>query len=82
VSTEWYGDTPIMSREAMSYPDGACRQQRLPHGLSMMLGHGIALKGCATRPGTPASALDRDAVAKQVAFIPLWQNGHRQQNSD
>jgi hypothetical protein len=82
VSTEWYGDTPIMSREAMSYPDGARRQQRLPHGLSMMLGRGVALKGCATRPGKPASALDRDAAAKQVAVIPLWQNGHRQQNSD
>jgi hypothetical protein len=54
----------------------------LPHGLSMMLGHSVALKGCATRPGKPASALDRDAVAKQVAVIPLWQNGHRQQNSD
>jgi len=50
--------------------------------LSMMLGHGVALKGCATRPGKPASALDRDAVAKQVAVIPLWQNGHRQQDSD
>jgi hypothetical protein len=25
---------------------------------------------------------DIDAVAKQVAVIPLWQNGHRQQNSD
>ena len=82
VSTEWYGDTPIMSREAISCPDGACRQHGLPHGLSMMLGHGVALKGCATRPGKPASALDRDAVAKQVAVIPLWQNGHRQQNSD
>ena len=42
----------------------------------MMLGHGVALKGCATRPGKPASALDRDAVAKQVAVIPLWRNGH------
>jgi hypothetical protein len=48
----------------------------------MMLGDGLALKGCATRPGRPASALDRDAVAKQVAVIPLWQNGHRQQDSD
>jgi len=48
----------------------------------MMLGHGVALKGCATRPGKPASALEGDAVAKQVAVIPLWRNGHRQQNSD
>jgi hypothetical protein len=39
--------------------------------LSMMLGHGVALKGCATRPGKPASALDRDAVAKQLAVIPF-----------
>jgi hypothetical protein len=45
-----------------------------------MLGDGIALKGCATRPGTPASALDRDTVAKQVTVMPLSQNGHRQQN--
>jgi len=37
----------------------------------MMLSHGVALKGCATRPGKPASALDRDAVAKQVAVIPF-----------
>jgi len=37
----------------------------------MMLGYGVALKGCATRPGKPASALDRDAVAKQVAVIPF-----------
>ena len=48
----------------------------------MMLWDSIGLKGCATRPGKPASALDRDAVAKQVAVIPLWQNGHRQNNSD
>jgi len=54
----------------------------LPHSVSMMLCDSIALKGCPTRPGKPASALDRDAVAKQVAVIPLWQNGHRQQNSD
>ena len=54
----------------------------LPHSLSMMPCDSIALKGCATRPGKPASALDRDAVAKQVAVIPLWRNGHRQQNSD
>jgi hypothetical protein len=54
----------------------------VPHSVSMMLCDGIALKGCATRPGKPASALDRDAVAKQVAVIPLWQNGHRQHNSD
>ena len=54
----------------------------LPHSVSMMLCDSIALKGCATRPGKPASALDRDAVAKQVAVIPLWQNGHRQHNSD
>jgi hypothetical protein len=54
----------------------------LPHSVSMMLYDSIALKGCATRPGKPASALDRDAVAKQVAVIPLWQNGHRQHNSD
>jgi hypothetical protein len=54
----------------------------LPHGLSMMLGHSVALKGCATRAGKPASALDRDAVAKQVAVMPLWQNGHPRQNSD
>jgi hypothetical protein len=60
----------------------SCRQQRLPHGLSMMLGHSVALKGCATRPGKPASALDRDAVAKQMAVMPLWQNGHPRQNSD
>ena len=39
-------------------------------------------QGCATRPGKPASALEGDAVAKQVAVIPLWRNGHRQQNSD
>jgi hypothetical protein len=48
----------------------------------MMLCDSIALKGCATRSGKPASALDRDAVAKQVAVIPLWQNGYRQHNSD
>jgi hypothetical protein len=47
----------------------------LPHSVSMMLCDSIALKGCATRPGEPASALDRDAVAKQVAVIPLWQMG-------
>jgi hypothetical protein len=44
----------------------------LPDSVSMMLCDGVALKGCATRPGRPASALDRDAVAKQVAVIPLW----------
>jgi hypothetical protein len=49
---------------------------------ALMLGHSTALKGCATRPGKPASALDRDAAAKQMAVIPLWQNGHQQQNSD
>jgi hypothetical protein len=54
----------------------------LPHSLSMMLCDGVALKGCATRSGKPASALDRDAVAKQVAVIPLWQNGQRQHDSD
>ena len=54
----------------------------LPHSVSMMLCDSVALKGCATRPGKPASALDRDAGAKQVAVIPLWQNGHRQHNSD
>jgi len=37
----------------------------------MTLGHTVALKGCASRPGKPASALDRDAVAKQAAVIPL-----------
>jgi len=54
----------------------------LPHSVSMMLCDSTTLKGCATRSGKPASALDRDAVAKQVAVIPLWQNGHRQHNSD
>src|SRR5271170_1022166 len=39
-----------------------------------MLGCGIAPKGCATRPGRPALALDRDAAAKQVTVMPLWQN--------
>ena len=43
----------------------------LPHSVSMMLCDSIALNGGATRPGKPASALDRDAVAKQVAVIPL-----------
>jgi hypothetical protein len=43
----------------------------VPHSVSMMLCDSIALKGGATRPGKPASALDRDAVAKQVAVIPL-----------
>jgi hypothetical protein len=38
----------------------------------MMLGYGVALKGCATRPGKPASALDRDAVAKQVACHSVY----------
>jgi hypothetical protein len=56
--------------------------QRLPHGLSMMLGRGIALKGGATRPGKPASALDRDAAAKQVAVMPLRRNGHPRPNPD
>ena len=54
----------------------------LPHSVPMMLCDSVALKGCATRSGKPASALDRDAVAKQVAVIPLWQNGHGQHNSD
>jgi hypothetical protein len=43
----------------------------LPYSVSIMLCDSIALKGCATRPGKPASALDRDAVAKQVAVILL-----------
>lgn len=43
----------------------------VPHSVSMMLCGSIALKGCATRSGKPASALDRDAIAKQVAVIPL-----------
>jgi hypothetical protein len=37
----------------------------LPHSVSMMLCDSIALKGCATRSGKPASALDRDAVANK-----------------
>ena len=67
------GDLPIMSREAIVCSDGErAGSGLLPHGLSMMLGHGAA---------QPASALDRDAVAKQVAVIPLRKNGHQQQNS-
>jgi hypothetical protein len=54
----------------------------LPHSASMMLCDSTAFKGCATRSGKPASALDRDAVAKQAAVILLWQNGQRQHNSD
>jgi hypothetical protein len=42
----------------------------LPYSLSMMLCDSIALKGCANKP---ASALDRDAVAKQMAVIPFCQ---------
>jgi hypothetical protein len=38
----------------------------------MVLGGGIALKGCAGRTGKPAVALDRDAAAKRIAVMPLW----------
>jgi hypothetical protein len=54
----------------------------LPHSVPMMPCDSITLKGCARRSGKPASALDRDAVAKQVAVILLWQNGHWQHDSD
>jgi hypothetical protein len=54
----------------------------LPHDLSRMLGRSVALKGCAMAPRQAGFGTDRDAAAKQVAVIPLWQNGHRQQNSD
>jgi hypothetical protein len=45
---------------------------RLPHGLSMVLGRGVALKGCAACTGTPAAALDSDTAAKRIAVMPLW----------
>jgi hypothetical protein len=35
----------------------------------MVLGRGAALKGCASRTGEPASALDRDAATKRVAVM-------------
>ena len=44
---------------------------RLPHGLSIVLGCGVALKGCAARTGNPAAALDRDIAAKRIAVMPL-----------
>jgi hypothetical protein len=44
----------------------------LPHGLAMVLGGGVALKGCAARTGKPAAALDRDTAAKRIAVMPLW----------
>jgi hypothetical protein len=37
----------------------------------MVLGRGAALKGCASRTGEPASALDRDAATKRVAVMQL-----------
>ena len=33
----------------------------------MVLGHGVALKGCAARTGKPATALDRDTATKRIA---------------
>jgi len=50
------------------------------HGASIVLGGSVALKGCATRTGKPASALDRAAAAKRVAVMPLWRIEHRQQD--
>jgi hypothetical protein len=47
----------------------------------MVLGRGAALKGCASRTGEPASALDRDAATKRVAVMQLWRNA-QQQDSD
>jgi hypothetical protein len=44
----------------------------LPHGLAMVLGHGVALKGCAMSIGKPTVALDRDTVTKRIAVMPLW----------
>ena len=45
------------------------------HGVTMVLGGSVALKGCAPRTGKPASALDRYAAAKRVAMMPLWRSG-------
>jgi hypothetical protein len=39
--------------------------------LAMVLGNGVALKGCAARTGKPASALDRDTAAKRIVVMPL-----------
>jgi hypothetical protein len=58
------------------------QQLRLPYGLSMMLGRGVALKGCAARTGKPASALDRGTAARPVAVMPLCCDGQRQYDSD
>jgi hypothetical protein len=44
---------------------------RLPHGLPMVLGCGVALKGCAARTGKPAAALDRDTAAKPIILMPV-----------
>jgi hypothetical protein len=38
----------------------------------MVLGRGVALKGCAARTGKPAAALDRDTAAKRIVVMPLW----------
>ena len=38
----------------------------------MVRAGGAALKGCATRTGKPASALDRDTAATRGAMMPLW----------
>jgi MFS superfamily sulfate permease-like transporter len=43
---------------------------RSPYGLSMMRGAVVALKGCATRTGKPASALDRDATTARGLVMP------------
>jgi hypothetical protein len=64
-------------RFASASPPSGCTGDFHPQ----TVGH-VRHTGCATRPGKPASALDRDAVAKQVAVMPLWQNGHRRQNSN
>jgi hypothetical protein len=56
------------------------RLRPLPDGVQIVLAADVALKGCATRTGKPASALDRAAAAKRVAVMPLWRNEHRQQD--
>ena len=38
----------------------------------MVLGHSVALKGCAMRISKPTAALEGDTVTKRIAVMPLW----------
>ena len=49
--------------------DSWCWLLQSLHSLSRMFGCGAALKGCATRTGSPALALDRNTAAKPSAMI-------------